>query len=830
MSATPEDFLAAREGAAPYLVVPEPFSPSVFLDLPPTPPGRPTDDDDDPDLILPFISRMLMEEDIDDKFFYQFPDHPALLTAQQPYAQILSDSATASSPSEDSCYAAAATTNTTATTTTTSSSGSGTAGGNSTLSPSSDAPSSSPDPASWPPYDDQVDLSDLLRSPPYPSPDMGVGLDDFAGLLSPAQGQDAAPAARFHFQQSPPFSDGGGGGGGEDQRQQPSFAAQSTGGAQQQRGSQSSAVFSSDKDEEEETKTESTTFPAADADHAALASAFFGAQNGGNMDMLNMAFLKGMEEAKKFLPTTNSLLIDLDDPSGKSLPKDRDSKPSTAFAATQVQVKEEEEEQVVNAISMFGGSRSANGRGRKNRHAAEDDLEAETGRSSKLMMPEQEETGANELYNEIMNCTYESFMKRMEDLRIAMDSETEKSARKVSRKGARGKQSLVNEVVDLRTMLIHCAQSVATGDHRSATEVLKQIKQHSSPRGDATQRLAHCFAMGLEARLAGTGSQAYQSLMAQHTSVVDFLKAYRLYVAACCFMKVNFIFSHMTVSDAVAGRSKLHIVEYGVQHGFHYPGLFHLLARREGGPPEVRVTAIAVPQPGFRPAHQIEEAGHRLSNIAREMGVPFKFRGIAAKWEAVRAKDLNIDPDEVLVVNSECYIGNLMDESILVDSPSPRDTVLNNIREMRPNVFIHTIVNGTYGAPFFLTRFREALFFFSAQFDMIDATIPRDNAERLLIERNIFGSFALNVIACEGADRVERPETYKQWQVRNHRAGLRQLPLNPEVVKAARDKVKNYYHRDFLVDEDNRWLLLGWKGRVLYAMSTWVAEDNKPTF
>jgi hypothetical protein len=94
-------------------------------------------------------------------------------------------------------------------------------------------------------------------------------------------------------------------------------------------------------------------------------------------------------------------------------------------------------------------------------------------------------------------------MKRMENLPIAMDSESEKSARK----GARGKESLMNEVIDLRTMLIHCAQSVATGDRRSTTEVLKQIKQHSSPRGDATQRLAHCFTIGLEARLAGTGSQ-----------------------------------------------------------------------------------------------------------------------------------------------------------------------------------------------------------------------------------------------------------------------------------------------------------------------------------
>jgi hypothetical protein len=113
---------------------------------------------------------------------------------------------------------------------------------------------------------------------------------------------------------------------------------------------------------------------------------------------------------------------------------------------------------------------------------------------------------------------------------------------------------------------------------------------------------------------------------------------------------------------------------------------------------------------------------------------------------------------------------------------------------------------------------------------MIDATIPRDNDERLLIERDMLGRSALNVIACEGADRVERPETYRQWQVRNHRAGLRQLPLNPEVIKAASDKVKNFYHRDFLIDVDNHWLLLGWKGRVLHAMSTWVAEDNKHVF
>ena len=64
-------------------------------------------------------------------------------------------------------------------------------------------------------------------------------------------------------------------------------------------------------------------------------------------------------------------------------------------------------------------------------------------------------------------------------------------------------------------------------------DLLRKIKQHSSPLGDATQRLAHYFAEGLEARLAGSGSQVYNSLMAKRISGVDFLKAYQLYAAAC---------------------------------------------------------------------------------------------------------------------------------------------------------------------------------------------------------------------------------------------------------------------------------------------------------
>ncbi|KAF7094425.1 hypothetical protein CFC21_096735 [Triticum aestivum] len=740
-----------------------PLSPSLFLDLPPTPPPA-------ADVDLDFISRMLMEEDIDDKFFYQYPDQPAILDAQRPYQQIISDTTTTSSGSPNG------------TTSSCSPNGTTFSDGNA-MSRSNAATSSSEETNnfSWP-YD-PLELSQLLRSPPY--------LDDmlFGGLVpdSPAdedtRNSFVADAPAAGFQQSPPQFKGAADGAG-------AFFGQNGGSP----GTQSSAVLNGPA-EEKEAERKPAMFSAGDGGQGGLLSAFF--SNGGDMDMLNSAFLKGMEEANKFLPTNNTLLEAIP---GKE--KER------GFI-----VKKEE---AANGTPTSGNGR----RGRKYRYE-EDDLDAETARSSKLMMPDSEETGAREMFDEIMLEGYETCMQGIEELRLAMDSE----AKKKNGKAARAKKS---EVVDLRTMLIHCAQAVAAGDRRGATELLRQIKQHSGPTGDATQRLAHCFAEGLEARLAGTGSQVYQSLVAKRTSVVEFLKAYKLFMAACCFKKANFGFANKTILNAVAGKRRLHIVDFGVQYGLQWPGLMRWLAQRDGGPPEVRITGIDLPQPGFRPARQVEETGRRLSSCARELGVPFKFHGVAAKWDTVRGEDLRIDPDEVLVVHCQCGLRNLMDDSIAVttSSSSPRDVVLRNIRDMKPDVFVECVANGGYGAPFFVTRFREALFFYSAHFDILDATIPRDNDERLMIERDLIGRGALNVIACEGADRVERPETYRQWQARNRRAGLRQLPLDLEVVGMVREKVREHYHKDFLIDVDHQWLLQGWKGRVLYALSTWVAADD----
>jgi len=124
---------------------------------------------------------------------------------------------------------------------------------------------------------------------------------------------------------------------------------------------------------------------------------------------------------------------------------------------------------------------------------------------------------------------------------------------------------------------------------------------------------------------------------------------------------------------------------------------------------------------------------------------------------------------------------------------------------MNPDILIIGVANGLYNSPFFLPRFREVLFYYSSLFDMINSTVARSHEARILIERDLFGADVFNVVACEGAERIVKPESYKQWQVRIINAGFKKLPVNQTILKGLIERKKELYHEDFVVDEDGGW-------------------------
>ncbi|KAL5660347.1 hypothetical protein ACJX0J_027472 [Zea mays] len=47
---------------------------------------------------------------------------------------------------------------------------------------------------------------------------------------------------------------------------------------------------------------------------------------------------------------------------------------------------------------------------------------------------------------------------------------------------------------------------------------------------------------------------------------------------------------------------------------------------------------------------------------------------------------------------------------------------------------------------------------------------------------------------------------------------LNQLPVDKAIMKRSIDEKDKHYHEDFVIDEDSRWLIQGWKGRIMHAV------------
>ncbi|CAN7011255.1 hypothetical protein Bca4012_030119 [Brassica carinata] len=491
----------------------------------------------------------------------------------------------------------------------------------------------------------------------------------------------------------------------------------------------------------------------------------------------DLQFRRGLEEARKFLPNSDQWVFNLERP--------------------------------VEVIKEEMGLRV------KKSHEREF-LDLEEVRSSKQSATNVEDVEVTDMFDKVLLLDGQCDPQTLSENK---HQQTKKKKKKKSKKKS--------QVIDFRTLLTHCAQAISTGDKTTALDLLLQIRQDSSPQGDASQRLAHCFANALEARLQGTTGPVIQTYYNAITSLKetasDILKAYRVYLSSSPFVTLMYFFSFRMILDAAKDAEVLHVVDFGILYGFQWPMFIQYMSGRKDVPRKLRITGIELPQRGLRPAERIEETGRRLSEYCKRFNVPFEYKAIASQhWETIRLDEFDIRPGEVLAVNAGLRLKTLQDETG-GEETCPRDAVLKLIRKMNPDVFVHAIVNGSFNAPFFISRFKEAVYHYYALFDMFDSTLPRDNQERIRFEREFYGREAMNVIACEEGDRVERPETYRQWQVRMVRAGFKQKPVRDEIVELFREKLKKWrYHKDFVVDENSKWLLQGWKGRTLYASSCWV--------
>jgi hypothetical protein len=81
-----------------------------------------------------------------------------------------------------------------------------------------------------------------------------------------------------------------------------------------------------------------------------------------------------------------------------------------------------------------------------------------------------------------------------------------------------------------------------------------------------------------------------------------------------------------------------------------------------------------------------------------------------------------------------------------------------------------------------------------------------------------------NVVACEGVDRVERTESFAQWQNRLSQAGFCPVPQHG-IVDKFKIHLRFYFDEYGIEEKEGHNILLSWHGCPLAVASVWKLTD-----
>ncbi|XP_009626207.1 scarecrow-like protein 21 [Nicotiana tomentosiformis] len=371
---------------------------------------------------------------------------------------------------------------------------------------------------------------------------------------------------------------------------------------------------------------------------------------------------------------------------------------------------------------------------------------------------------------------------------------------------------------DLKQVLIACAKAIADNNLVTAEWLMSELRTVVSVCGSPMQRLGAYMLEGLVARLASSGSSIYKALRCKEPTSVELMSYMHLLYEICPYFKFGYLSANGAIVDAVKEENTIHIIDFQIAQGSQWITLIHALAARPGGPPRIRITGIDDSTSAYARGGGIEIVGRRLSSIAASCNVPFEFHSVAASCSDVEIEHLKVRPGEPLAVNFALVLHHMPDES--VGTKNHRDRLLRMVKSLSPKIVTLVEQESNTNTVQFFPRFLETLNYYLSIFESIDVALPRDHKQRINVEQHCLAREIVNIIACEGAERVERHELLERWRSRFLMAGFNPYPLSSSVNATIKTLLENYY-QSYTLDERNGALYLGWMNRDLVASCAW---------
>ncbi|KAH7576639.1 hypothetical protein JRO89_XS01G0122600 [Xanthoceras sorbifolium] len=371
---------------------------------------------------------------------------------------------------------------------------------------------------------------------------------------------------------------------------------------------------------------------------------------------------------------------------------------------------------------------------------------------------------------------------------------------------------------DVKHVLIACAKAVSDNDLLMANWLMDELRQMVSVSGEPIQRLGAYVLEGLVARLASSGSSIYKALRCKEPASSDLLSYMHILYEVCPYFKFGYMSANGAIAEAMKDEDRVHIIDFQISQGSQWITLIQAFAARPGGPPHIRITGIDDSTSAYARGGGLHIVGRKLSKLAEKFKVPFEFHVATMSGYDVKLENLGFRPGEAVAVNFAFMLHHMPDES--VSTENFRDRLLMLVKRLSPKVVTLVEQESNTNTAAFYPRFLEALNYYTAMFESIDVTLTRDHKDRINVEQHCLARDIVNIIACEGPERVERHELLGKWKSRFKMAGFRPYPLSSVVNATIKTLLENYCDKYRLQERDGA-LYLGWMNRDLVASCAW---------
>lgn len=219
------------------------------------------------------------------------------------------------------------------------------------------------------------------------------------------------------------------------------------------------------------------------------------------------------------------------------------------------------------------------------------------------------------------------------------------------------------EGLHLLTLLLECAEAVSADNFEEANKMLLEISELSTPYGTSAQRVAAYFSEAMSARLVSSCLGIYAALPSlPQTHTQKMVSAFQVFNGISPFVKFSHFTANQAIQEAFEREDRVHIIDLDIMQGLQWPGLFHILASRPGGPPYVRLTGLGTNM------EALEATGKRLSDFAEKLGLPFEFNPVAEKVG-------NLDPEKLHVSKREATAVHWLQHSLYDVTGSDTNTL-----------------------------------------------------------------------------------------------------------------------------------------------------------